>query len=139
MPLSESTLLQMRAAAISGAGLCAAIILVLTQTSNRSVPQLVALWAASLGIPVWLAAWQYVQPYIVQGSESYGHYKQGVAGLLGLAGISTLFVAFTSLVWLVSPCASVAFAFACLIAALFISMHIRAVLGWRSKGGSSNA
>jgi len=139
MPVSESILLQMRGAAISGAGLCAAVILVLVQTGVRSVPQLVALWGASLGVPAWLAAWQYVQAYITWGSKSYGHYKPKAAGLLTFAGILPLFVAFASLVWLVSPCASAAFALACLIAALFISMHIRAVSGWPCKNGPSNA
>ena len=139
MPVSESILLQMRGAAISGAGLCAAVILVLVQTGVRSVPQLVALWGASLGVPAWLAAWQYVQAYITWGSKSYGHYKPRASGLLAIAGILPLFVAFTSLVWFVSPCASAAFALACLIAALFISMHIRAVSGWPCKNGPSNA
>ena len=139
MPLSETMLLQMRSAAIAGAGLCTAIILVVVQASTKSQSQLFALWAASLGMPVWLAAWQYVQPYIIRGSDSYPHYKAAAAGLLGLAGILALFVALASLIWLVSPCAAASFSIACLVAALFISMHIRSVLALPDRGSTPNA
>ncbi|MGN2254351.1 hypothetical protein ACFWZ4_13310 [Frateuria sp. GZRe12] len=139
MSLSETMLLQMRSVAIGGAGLCAAIILVVVQASTRSQPHLVALWAASIGTPVWLAAWQYLQPYIIQGSGSYPHYKATTAGLLGLAGMSSLFIALGSLVWLISPVAAGSFAIACLAAALFVSVHIRSVLAFVRRDGAPSA
>ena len=128
MPVSESMLTQMRGVAIAGAGLCTAIVLLLVQTGASSMPLLVALCAAALGIPAWLIAWQYVQPYIVMGARSYAHFSLRVAGFLGLIGMLLLFVALASLVWQLSKFVALVFIVGCAIAAIFARLHIRSVL-----------
>jgi phosphate/sulfate permease len=129
--LSESYLNQMRGAAIGGGGLSAAIVLLLLQTGLTSIPLHISLYAAALGIPAWIGAWQYIQPYILYGPTSYEHFAKpggiGVAVLLAVAGLAALFVSFTSLIWHLSPCVATLFAVACLLVIALILVHNRAV------------
>jgi hypothetical protein len=127
MPITESILEQMRAVAIAGAGVCTAIILLLVQVP-KTTPLFIATCAASLGILVWLAAWQYVQPFIIGGQASYKLYSPRVAGLIAVSGILVLFLALTSLIWHLSSCVALIFSVLALLLAFFVCKHIRSVL-----------
>jgi len=127
MLATESMLLQMRGVAIAGAGLSTAIILLLVQLGQEELSLQIALYSAVVAIPAWISAWQYVQPYIILGSRFYGHFSQRFAGWLGLFGIAALFIALASVIWHLSPCASLVFAVACIFVVPFVALHVRSV------------
>ena len=122
---------QMRSAAIGGASVSTAIVLVLIQTGLVSTPQRVALYSAALSIPAWIGAWQYIQPYILYGPTSYEHLGKissiGVAVILATFGMLTLAISLTSAIWHLSPCVSVLFMVASAVVAILVFMHNRSV------------
>ena len=130
--ISESYLGQMRSAAIGGGSFSAAIVLVLLQVKLTSVALHVSFAAAALGIPIWIVVWQYVQPYLLYGPDSYAHFRKvgsiGVATGLAIAGLITLFVSFSALLWHMSLWVALVFSLFSLSAVIVIARHGQSVL-----------
>ncbi|MEA9489218.1 hypothetical protein, partial [Xanthomonas campestris] len=130
--LFRGSLGQMRSAAIGGGSFSAAIVLVLLQVKLTSVALHVSFAAAALGIPIWIVVWQYVQPYLLYGPDSYAHFRKvgsiGVATGLAIAGLITLFVSFSALLWHMSLWVALVFSLFSLAAVIVIARHGQSVL-----------
>jgi len=117
---TELMLQQMRTVAISGAGLGVAILLGILQVERIDQSLLAAVYATAIAIPTWVAAWQYVQVFLVNGDASYGRFKVRTAASIGFVAGTALAVALGAVIWHFSPCASAIFALSCLFSVLFI-------------------
>ncbi len=129
--LTDSVLDHMRTSAIGGASFSTAIVLLVLQTGIASGSLRISLYAAALAIPAWLTAWQYVETYIFYGRSSYNHFNSpkgsGVAVLLVVAGALLLLTSLGSLIWHLSPGASLLFLMTSLLAGGLIFRHNHAV------------
>jgi hypothetical protein len=103
MPVTELMLQQMRTVAIAGAGLGTAIILSLLQLEATDQPIIVAVYAVSVAIPAWVAAWQYVQQFLVKGEASFSHFSIRAAATLAFVAGGALATAIGALIWMASP------------------------------------
>jgi hypothetical protein len=125
--VTEPILQQMRTIAISGAGLGTAIILGLLQLQTIDQPLLVAIYSASIAIPAWIAAWQYIQGFLVKGENSYARFDRKTArSLVVVSGVS-LATTLGAVIWHFAPCASAIFAVTCLFSLLFVNHHNRSL------------
>jgi hypothetical protein len=129
--LTESHLSSMRASAIGGASVSTAIILLLLQTGVIGAALKLALYASSLAVPAWIAAWQFIEAYSFYGRDSYRHFNsvQGSGLAVGLAviGIGCLATSLSSMIWHLAPVAAVVFIVASVSAAILIFRHNFAV------------
>lgn len=129
--LTESHLNNMRGSAIGGASVATAIVLLLLQTGISSSALKLGLYSASLAIPAWLAAWQYIEAYNFYGRSSYHHFNtvkgSGIAIALAVIGMTCLFTSLASLIWHLAPMASAIFSLASVAIAILIFKHNNAV------------
>lgn len=140
--LTESALERMRTSAIGGSSVSFAIVLVLLQTGVASTSLKIALFTASLAIPAWVVAWQFVEAYMVCGKPSMGHFNSpkgsGVAVMFATTGMFLLLVSICSLIWHMSVIASLLFFVASLVMAIVVFKHHNAVRSYADKANSQN-
>lgn len=112
--VSESKLLLMRNLSFGGAGICVAVILVLTQVGIKDIFYLVALTSASIATPAWVALASSYETYIFLGKRSYAHLRspltQHLLAPMMLTGAIGLLVSLTALIWHLSELAVECFA-----------------------------
>jgi hypothetical protein len=129
--LTESHLSSMRGSAIGGASVSTAIVLLLLQTGVNSPALKLALYTASLAIPAWIAAWQFIEAYSFYGRKSYSHFSRvqgsGLAVGLAIVGMACIATSLSSLIWHLAPMASAIFMVASVVAAVLIFRHNNAV------------
>ena len=129
--LTESNLERMRTSAIGGASISLGVILLLLQTRLDSTALIVALYTSIFAIPVWIAAWQYVEAYMFCGKPSYAHFNSPkgslVAVAFALSGMLLLLTSIVSLIWHMSIVAAVLFLCVSLVVAFVIYRHHNAV------------
>ena len=129
--LRESTLQEMRATAIGGSSVSAAIVLVLLQTGVDGNALKFSLFCSALAIPAWIAAWQYVQAYLFYGSASLAHFNtlkgSGTSVLFAVSGMGLLVTSLSALIWHMSPLVAILFAVAALLTSILVTRHNQAV------------
>ncbi|GAA0889157.1 hypothetical protein [Rhodanobacter soli] len=129
--LTESHLSSMRASAIGGASVSTAIVLLLLQTGVDSTALRLALYSASLAVPAWIAAWQFIEAYSLYGRDSYSHFSSvrgsGLAVGLAAIGMGCLATSLSSIIWHLAPMAAAIFIAASVFAAVLIFRHNYAV------------
>jgi len=125
--LTESQLERMRSSAIGGASLSLGIILLLLQTKLNNTALVIALYASIFAIPAWLAAWQYVEAYMLYGKASHQHFN-GVKGSLvavsfALFGLILLLTSVVSLIYSMSIIAAILFLLLSSILTIVVYRH----------------
>ena len=129
--LTESHLGSMRSAAIGGASVSTAIVLLLLQTGISDAALKLALYTACVAIQAWIAAWQYIEAYNFYGRASYKHFNtpkgSGVAVALSLAGIVGLSISVAALIWHLAPLAALIFSASSVVTLVLVVRHNNAV------------
>jgi len=111
---SEFKLQLTRNVAVGAAGVAFVIVLALLDSGARTLPRVVALYAATIAMPFWLLAALVHEIYILLGRRSYMHLRTsaaiGLHKLVQLAGGGSPVVSVGALVYSIAPEAVYVFA-----------------------------
>ncbi len=120
--------------ALSAAGTCLVIILLIAQLGQLTTPLKIAIYASVVGMPLWFIYAVVNEFYIILGKTSFSHSKSigaisRVAPIALVAAVSLL-AAISALLWHMLPVASCIFIVMLLFSGAFVAHYAFNILGW---------